>query len=153
MPVSGKRRLWFAAFATIVVVASIASRAVSEPPRPLQREGDRSAAAFADETVLDHLRSLARVSDHPSREAAAFLARAATELGDLFPFDLVLLSQKGDTFVVASYRFEEGSDLLRLTGDYWGRACREYVVATDRVTTSAVACPPGTPERPRGRGD
>ncbi|WJS89474.1 hypothetical protein [Microbacterium testaceum] len=147
------RRVWLASLGVAVVVASIASRAVAEAPAPLEREGDRAASAYADGELLEQLRRLAAVPGASPGDVAAFFGRPASPGETLFPFDLRLLSQKGDVFVAAAYRFERDASLLWRTGDYWGQACRRYVVQSSRVTSEPIECPPEAPEWPTGRGD
>lgn len=150
---SRSKRVWLASLGAVVLVAAIWTRAVAEPPAPLEREGDRAASAYADGEVLEQLRRLAAVPGESPRDIAALLAHPASPGETLFPFDLLLLSQKGDAFVTAAYHFEQDTSLVWRTGDYWGRACRQYVVQPPRVTSETVECPPNTPEWPAGRGD
>ncbi len=132
-----------------VLSAALASRAIGEPPVPWAREGDRSAAAFADTHVLTHVKMLAAAGSDPAPSITTFFASPEDDLGPLYPFHVSLLSTHGDTFSVVFYRHVESSGLPLSGGDYWGRACRQYTAERNGgVTVADIDCDADTPQSP-----
>lgn len=144
-----RKRVVLVVISAAVFASALVVRAVGDPPSPYVRDGDRSAAAFADGPVLTTLQQLVSASNDPTLAVAGFLARPEDELGLLGRFHISLLSHRDGAFTVATYFHVEDDNLLIRTGDYWGRACREYtVVDSHHVTVTPIDCPTGTPQSP-----
>lgn len=67
------KRVTAVVLSVAVLSAALASRAIVEPPVPWAREGDRSAAAFADTHVLTHVKMLAAAGSDPPLPSPPFL--------------------------------------------------------------------------------
>ncbi|WP_295837801.1 hypothetical protein [uncultured Microbacterium sp.] len=147
--VSRRKRITLAVLSVVVLSAAFAARAFGEPPAPLMREGDRSAAAFAQGEVLAHAQQLASDASDPARAVLEFFASPEDELGSLSPFHLSLLSARDSTFTVASYVHVRASGPVLVGADYWGRACFEYTLGVDgRVSVAPVECGADVPDDP-----
>ncbi|MDT0115939.1 hypothetical protein Q9R20_02965 [Microbacterium sp. PRF11] len=147
--VSRRKRVTLAVLSIVVLSAAFAARAFGEAPAPLMRDGDRSAAAFAEGEVLAHAQQLASDASDPARAVLVFLASPEDELGSLSPVHLSLLSARDSTFAVASYVHVRAGGPVLVGADYWGRACLEYTLDSDRhVSVTRTECGAGVAEAP-----
>lgn len=138
-----------------VVLAIVCVRLSTDPPAALEREGDRSAAAFADQALLAHLQALELQTGSPEDAISSFLLKPDGEFEDPYPFAIKLISETSSTFDVAIYRHvEKVLSIVPFTGDeYWGRACRRYEVQTGGVAVISIDCPADLPASPLGVTD
>jgi hypothetical protein len=152
---SRRKIAFLAALAAVVLLAVALGRTMGQPPVPVSRQGDESAAAFGDGPLLNHLQSLASRSDDAAEDVEGFFRRPDGDFADPYPFEFKLLSTENQSFHVVVYRHVDAViSVLPFAGDeYWGRACIQYAVSAHEVSTKSVTCEPGTPELPKGTGD
>lgn len=114
----------------------------------VQREADKTAAAFADTTLLRSLGEVARITP-PAERVAAAVERLRE------PDEKLVVINAGASWVVGPVRgstidvtaYFNWEDKSFSASQAWGVACRQYTVSNE-VTASPVECPEDTPPTP-----